>query len=55
MGVFHPTRKKKGEKTSVGDVMGRIRRRIALSFFKRAPPTQIPTNLAPIIKRMAMM
>jgi hypothetical protein len=53
--VFLPTLLNKGERISVGGVVGHIEKRIVLIFFKQAPPTPIPTNLAPIARHMAMM
>jgi hypothetical protein len=55
MEVFHLTLLNRGERISVGGVVGYIRRRIVLIFLKQPPPTPIPTNFASIARCMAMM
>jgi hypothetical protein len=55
VGVLCPTQQNKGERTSVGGVVGHIRKRIALILLKQPLLTQILTNLAPTERHMAMM
>lgn len=42
----------KGERTSIRNVVGLIKRKIALIFFKSSPPTLTPTKLVFIIRFM---
>jgi hypothetical protein len=53
--VLCPTLLNRGEKISVGCVVGHIRRGIVQILLRRPPPTPIPTNFVLIARRMAMM
>jgi hypothetical protein len=54
-GLFVLFNRTRGERTSVGGVVGHIGKRIALVFLKQPPPTQILANLLTIVRLMAMM